>query len=179
VIFDEYHFGAWRDSAKELFEGEDWAEAKNELKAEFNPDLEGFNEELDELGEHETEFLPIITKAYLYLSGTPFKALATGEFIEEQLLNWTDTDEQRAKQLWPENHSESSTPMPRSQRCGYSPTRCPTSWSLSPAKRVRRVRPQRVHAQPQAYKPLSGIRTTCRSGSTSSAALARPPKSTT
>ena len=46
----------------------------------------------------ETEFLPIATKAYLYLSGTPFKALATGEFIEEQIFNWTYTDEQRAKQ---------------------------------------------------------------------------------
>ena len=23
VVFDEYHFGAWRDTAKELFEGED------------------------------------------------------------------------------------------------------------------------------------------------------------
>jgi len=110
VIFDEYHFGAWRDSAKELFEGEDDAEAKKELKAEFNPDLEGFNEELDELGENETEFLPITTKAYLYLSGTPFKALATGEFIEEQLFNWTYTDEQRAKQLWPEKHSDKHNP---------------------------------------------------------------------
>ena len=27
VVFDEYHFGAWRDNAKELFEGEDDAEA--------------------------------------------------------------------------------------------------------------------------------------------------------
>ena len=26
VIFDEYHFGAWRDTAKELFEGEDAAD---------------------------------------------------------------------------------------------------------------------------------------------------------
>ncbi|HEY6373799.1 MAG TPA: hypothetical protein VIX37_24720, partial [Candidatus Sulfotelmatobacter sp.] len=46
----------------------------------------------------EIEFLPITTKAYLYLSGTPFKALATGEFIEEQIFNWTYTDEQRAKE---------------------------------------------------------------------------------
>ncbi len=45
-----------------------------------------------------TDFLPITTKAYLYLSGTPFKALATGEFIEEQIFNWTYTDEQRAKE---------------------------------------------------------------------------------
>jgi len=110
VVFDEYHFGAWRDSAKELFEGEDESEAKKELKAEFNPDLEGFNEDLDELGESETQFLPIATKAYLYLSGTPFKALATGEFIEEQIFNWTYTDEQRAKQEWPEEHPDSRNP---------------------------------------------------------------------
>ena len=110
VVFDEYHFGAWRDSAKELFEGEDEAEAKKELKAEFNPDLEGFNEELDVLGEDETQFLPITTKAYLYLSGTPFKALATGEFIEEQIFNWTYTDEQRAKQEWPDKHSDKRNP---------------------------------------------------------------------
>jgi T5orf172 domain len=65
VVFDEYHFGAWRDNAKELFEGEDDAEAKKEMKAEFNPGLAGFNEELDELGENEAEFLPSATKAYL------------------------------------------------------------------------------------------------------------------
>ena len=100
VIFDEYHFGAWRDSAKELFEGEDESEAKKETAVAYNPALDGFNEEFDELGEHETAFLPIKTKAYLYLSGTPFKALATGEFIEEQIFNWTYTDEQRAKQRW-------------------------------------------------------------------------------
>jgi hypothetical protein len=37
-------------------------------------------------------------KAYLYLSGTPFRALTTGEFIEEQIFNWTYTDEQRARE---------------------------------------------------------------------------------
>lgn len=110
VIFDEYHFGAWRETAKELFEGEDEAEFKKEFKAEFNPGLKGFNEELDELGESETEFLPITTNAYLYLSGTPFKALATGEFIEEQIFNWTYSDEQRAKRAWPEDHPGKPNP---------------------------------------------------------------------
>jgi hypothetical protein len=104
VVFDEYHFGAWRERAQELFEGEDESEAKKEFAAEYNPELIGFNEDLDELREHETEFLPITTKAYLYLSGTPFKALATGEFIEEQIFNWTYTDEQRAKERWAQNH---------------------------------------------------------------------------
>ena len=100
VIFDEYHFGAWRDSAKELFEGEDAAEAKKEVANEFGDVLDDFEEKLDELSGSEDDFLPITTKAYLYLSGTPFKALARGEFIEEQIFNWTYTDEQRAKQAF-------------------------------------------------------------------------------
>ena len=98
VVFDEYHFGAWRDTAKELFEGEEEAVAKKEAKLEYAAGLADVNEDLSELSEQETEFLPITTKAYLYLSGTPFKALATGEFIEEQIFNWTYTDEQRAKE---------------------------------------------------------------------------------
>ncbi len=97
VIFDEYHFGAWRETARELFEGEEDAVIKKEAKIEYAPDLEAVNDELGVLSENETQFLPITTKAYLYLSGTPFRALATGEFIEEQIFNWTYTDEQRAK----------------------------------------------------------------------------------
>jgi hypothetical protein len=100
VVFDEYHFGAWRDTAKELFEGEDEAVFKKEAKLEYAAGLEDVNEDLGVLSEKETEFLPITTKAYLYLSGTPFKALATGEFIEEQIFNWTYTDEQRAKEVF-------------------------------------------------------------------------------
>ena len=44
--------------------------------------------------------MPITTNAYLYLSGTPFRAIASGEFIEEQIFNWTYSDEQRAKEKW-------------------------------------------------------------------------------
>ncbi len=87
VVFDEYHFGAWRDTAKELFEGEEEAVARKEANIEYGAGLEDVNEDLTELSEKETEFLPITTKAYLYLSGTPFRALATGEFIEEQIFN--------------------------------------------------------------------------------------------
>ena len=110
VIFDEYHFGAWRDSAKELFEGEDADEAKKEVANEYGNVLDDFEEKLDELSGSEKDFLPITTKAYLYLSGTPFKALATGEFIEEQIFNWTYTDEQREKQLFSQKHPEKWNP---------------------------------------------------------------------
>ena len=110
VIFDEYHFGAWRDSAKELFEGEDDAEAKKEVANEFGEALEVFDEALEELSGSEDYFLPISTRAYLYLSGTPFKALATGEFIEEQIFNWTYTDEQRAKKGFSNKHPDKWNP---------------------------------------------------------------------
>lgn len=98
VVFDEYHFGAWRESAKELFEGEEEALEREEKLLEDAKKLTDRVAEMQEPLEEETEFLPITTRAYLYLSGTPFKALATGEFIEEQIFNWTYTDEQRAKE---------------------------------------------------------------------------------
>ncbi len=110
VIFDEYHFGAWRETSKELFEGEDDAEAKQENKFEYAPSLDYVNEDLGVLSEKDADFLPITTKAYLYLSGTPFKALATGEFIEEQIYNWTYTDEQRVKEEHEKYHPGSWNP---------------------------------------------------------------------
>ncbi len=110
VVFDEYHFGAWRETAKELFEGEDDAVAKREAKLEYAPILEGVNEDLSELSASEAEILPITTRAYLYLSGTPFRALATGEFIEEQIFNWTYADEQRAKEEFAVAHAGERNP---------------------------------------------------------------------
>ena len=104
VVFDEYHFGAWRETAKELFEGEEEAVAKKEERLEYAIGLASVNEDLSVLSTLESDFLPITTKAYLYLSGTPFKALATGEFIEEQIFNWTYIDEQRAKATFAAAH---------------------------------------------------------------------------
>jgi hypothetical protein len=110
VVFDEYHFGAWRDSAKELFEGEDDDVRLKEEKLEYNPSLDDFHEELGDLNASESEFLPIKTRAYLYLSGTPFRAINSGEFIEEQIFNWTYSDEQRAKDAFASGHPETHNP---------------------------------------------------------------------
>ena len=86
VVFDEYHFGAWKDSAKKLFEvEEDEVEGEGEERS---------GERLDET------WLPITAMRYLYLSGTPFRAINSGEFIEDQIYNWTYSDEQRAKAEW-------------------------------------------------------------------------------
>ena len=86
VILDEYHYGAWRANAKELFEAED------EKELDFA--------ESKEMREFDEDIMPITTGGFLYLSGTPFRAIASGEFIEEQIFNWTYSDEQRAKQDW-------------------------------------------------------------------------------
>lgn len=86
VILDEYHYGAWRENAKELFEAED----KEEIKFAEGEGMKDFDEDI----------MPITTRHYLYLSGTPFRAIASGEFIEEQIFNWTYSDEQRAKGEW-------------------------------------------------------------------------------
>jgi len=118
VVFDEYHFGAWRETAKELFEGEDEAVAKKEAKLEYAAGLEDMNEDFTVLSEKETEFLPITTRAYLYLSGTPFKALSTGEFISI----WTYTDEQRAKEAYPAKNPGQRNPygaLPQMRRLTY------------------------------------------------------------
>ena len=88
VIFDEYHFGAWRDNAKHLFESED------EEDVDKNNVTDNTGNNIDET------WLPITTKYYLYLSGTPFRALNSGEFIEEQIFSWTYSDEQKAKEEW-------------------------------------------------------------------------------
>lgn len=92
VIFDEYHFGAWKERTKELFEKED-----EENEVDF--DAEKYQKDEASNAINET-WLPISTKYYLFLSGTPFRAINNGEFIEEQIFNWTYSDEQRAKANW-------------------------------------------------------------------------------
>lgn len=92
VVLDEYHYGAWRDSAKELYDAESKDEFKRSIGQEFDQ-----------------ETFPLKVKNYLYLSGTPFRVLASGEFLENQIYNWSYADEQRAKLAWDES-SDSFNP---------------------------------------------------------------------
>lgn len=93
IIFDEYYYGAWREKSKGLFEAEEQAFQK-QLEAE------AAEMEMDMPDYFDEETLPITSNHFLYLSGTPFRALNSGEFIEEQVYNWTYSDEQRAKKAW-------------------------------------------------------------------------------
>jgi len=91
IIFDEYHFGAWRENARNLFEKYD----------EENDDFDIEKYQKEEAGNAINEsFLPITSAHYLYLSGTPFRALNSGEFLEDQVFNWTYSDEQYRKEHW-------------------------------------------------------------------------------
>ncbi len=100
-MLDEYHYGAWRENAKGLFGADE--EDAGEVAAEVTKEEQAFDESI----------LPITTGHYLYLSGTPFRALASGEFIEEQIYNWTYSDEQRAKQNWPGPEANPYASLPR------------------------------------------------------------------
>ena len=105
VIFDEYHFGAWRDNAKKLFETDDEDE-------DYDFDLEKYKKDEADNAYNET-FLPITTSYYLFLSGTPFRAINSGEFIEDQIYNWTYSDEQRAKENWDGSTDNPYAALPR------------------------------------------------------------------
>lgn len=105
VIFDEYHFGAWRDNAKKLFEMDDEDE-------DYDFDLERYKKDEADNAYNET-FLPITTSYYLFLSGTPFRAINSGEFIEDQIYNWTYSDEQRAKENWDGTTDNPYAALPR------------------------------------------------------------------
>lgn len=102
VAFDEYHFGAWRDNAKSLFAKQDDDSIIESSEKEVDEAAKGNN--IDET------YLPIVSERYLYLSGTPFRALTTGEFIEDQIFNWTYSDEQQAKQEWARTHPFETNP---------------------------------------------------------------------
>lgn len=117
MVFDEYHLGAWRETAQELFEGEEEAEAQKEAKLACADGLADINEDLTVHSQKESEFLPITTRTALYLSGTPFRALATSEFIREQIFNWTYTDKQRTQEDFAHNHPGEPNPYAALRRC--------------------------------------------------------------
>lgn len=81
IMVDEYHFGAWRDGAKAFYDANDAASLEDFRKEDFPL--------LDDRA--------LRAAHWLYLSGTPFRALAQGEFAEDQIFNWTYADEQTEK----------------------------------------------------------------------------------
>ena len=83
LILDEYHFGAWREVAREIYESD---------PSDLDPSREDISEEAISKQIHASNLL--------FLSGTPFRALSDGSFSEDQVFSWTYPDEQRAKEEW-------------------------------------------------------------------------------
>ena len=111
IVLDEYHYGAWGKHAKDFYNKQDVEQLARavevgELMAEDAAD----RKELDSRELYDEELMPLTTHAYLYLSGTPFRAISTGEFIEEQIYNWTYSDEQREKEAWDSNPETKGMP---------------------------------------------------------------------
>ncbi len=96
IVLDEYHFGAWNDNAKSLLDLGD-VDAKRRQAEEDEVMREG-GIDVESGRAWDDEGIPITGKHFLYLSGTPFRALATGEFMENQIFNWTYQDEQARKE---------------------------------------------------------------------------------
>lgn len=113
IVLDEYHYGAWGRNARNYYEKSDIAYAESaERKAILSEDAASRKEiEAQEL--YDEALMPLGTKAYLYLSGTPFRAISSGEFIEEQIYNWTYSDEQQAKENWTSDKPNPYAQLPK------------------------------------------------------------------
>ena len=83
VILDEYHFGAWNERTQGTLESQE------DLDKEYQSELKKTKDVLDRF--------KINTKQTICLSGTPFKAIANGEFTKENTFTYSYFDEQRNK----------------------------------------------------------------------------------
>ena len=105
IVLDEYHYGAWGRNAKNFYDKKDPALRRAEEVGEILTEDASSIREMEAREMYDEDLMPLRTGAYLYLSGTPFRAISTGEFIEEQIFNWTYSDEQAAKEAWQGDHN--------------------------------------------------------------------------
>lgn len=87
VILDEYHFGAWNQKTQGTLK----------VKEEKSEDLESEYQDKLKQGKDIIKHFNIRTKQTICLSGTPFKAIARGEFTDNSSFTYSYFDEQRNK----------------------------------------------------------------------------------
>ena len=130
IVLDEYHFGAWQGAAKEVCadeptpkdpikaaeaaaqEAADHADEVSDMVAAGTPRLLAATPDSGLSGDLDTADLRLSGKHFLYLSGTPFRALTEGEFTEDAIYNWTYPDEQAAKAAWDDDPTRDSDRNP-------------------------------------------------------------------
>lgn len=93
VILDEYHFGAWNFKTLDTIKVKE--EKSEDLDIEYQKELSKTNDIIKKFN--------IKTRQTICLSGTPFKALAKGEFNDLSSYTYSYFDEQRNK--YPESES--------------------------------------------------------------------------
>ena len=87
VILDEYHFGAWNQKTQGTLK----------VKEEKSEDLESEYQDKLKQGKDIIKHFNIRTIQTICLSGTPFKAIARGEFTDNSSFTYSYFDEQRNK----------------------------------------------------------------------------------
>lgn len=114
IVIDEYHFGAWLQTARDLYDPTEKALAEEEAPE-------------DDIVEQD---FGLKAKHYLYLSGTPFRAITNGEFTEDQVFNWTYIDEQREKEGWDDPELENPyLELPRIEMYTYRMGAAAEQWA--------------------------------------------------
>lgn len=114
IVIDEYHFGAWRQTARDLYDPSEKALAEEEAPE-------------DDVVEQD---FGLKAKHYLYLSGTPFRAITNGEFTEDQVFNWTYVDEQGEKEGWDDPDVENPyLELPRMEMYTYRMGSAAEQWA--------------------------------------------------
>ena len=83
VVLDEYHFGAWNEKTQGTLESQE------DLDKDYQAELKKTKDVL--------ERFKINSEQTICLSGTPFKAIAKGEFTKENTFTYSYFDEQRNK----------------------------------------------------------------------------------
>ena len=121
IVLDEYHFGAWRDSARELYDPADKA-----LAEEAEPEEEVTEEDLGLDSGH-----------YLYLSGTPFRAITNGEFTKEPRSTGPTSTSRRRRTAGTRAGVKTLTSSCRKWRC--TPMRLPRERRDGPRKESSRA----------------------------------------
>ena len=91
VVLDEYHFGAWNARTQDTFE---------DLDKDYQKNLKDTKDVVKKF--------EIKTKKTICLSGTPFRALARGEFTDKTSSTYSYFDEQKRK--YPNSENDDWTP---------------------------------------------------------------------
>jgi hypothetical protein len=115
LVIDEFHFGASTQIARELYD----RDSKEEVA--FAKHLEGISGDSDkEADTEEDETSGLKCKFQLHLSGTPYKAMLRGDYNEDQIFEWTYTQEQMEKERRKSSPDNQYAPLPTIQIFNYT-----------------------------------------------------------